>query len=71
MLDAYCKNKFSYICFSNDKVQGLDTVPYKCKSMPKEQCITSILAKKGIYPKNANVAYIDIDATVDKDFELF
>ena len=71
MIDTHCKTKFTYICFSNDKVQGIDTVPYKCKNMTKEQCIESVLSRKGLYPKNANVAYIDIDTAVSSDFELF
>lgn len=72
MIDTYCKNKnFTYICFSNEDIQGIDTVPYNSKGMSKEQCILQILSKKHIYPKNANVAYIDIDASINEDFELF
>lgn len=73
MLSQYSDVPFTYVCFSNVEVDGIDTIPYKVKKGKlKEDYIEEFLTRKDVsWPKNANIAYIDIDTNVSKLFALF
>ena len=70
-LDAYCKNNFTFICFSNQKIDGIDIIPYK-KLATKQETINSALMNPDIeYPQNASIAYIDISERITAEFEFY
>lgn len=70
-LDKYCKNKYTFICFSNYDIDNVDTIKYK-QLDTKQASIDAALSDPCIeYPQNASIAFIDVTENIDSEFELY
>ena len=67
-LMRHCNAEFTYVCLSNQEIEGIDTIPYDEKVNDIEKLLFN---KKIVYPKNAIVMYSSVDDVIKKDFNLY
>ena len=70
-LDEYCKNDYTFICFSNENIDGIDTIKYKKLKTKKDSIEQALSEFNDNCLTSSNVAYIDITENIGKDFEFY